>query len=213
MWNEPRHEISNNLICATSKATDQPAHMRSLIRAFASRLNILWVLSYWLNIILKGGCKGSSESIHAKMPHCWKSHVAAEIYMYIFEPVFHISFKLFPCWWRQNTATVCVQTFCKGKTPHQQIKSSHDFIWATSRANLSTGFPTKLVSYQSPWLPWLARKLNFTYSKFTYDTCQKANNKRADQTAWMRRLVCAFDVPKYRRQVFSPRGPSFMVWV
>ena len=38
---EPWHEISNNVVCATSKASDQPAHMRSLIRAFASRLNIL----------------------------------------------------------------------------------------------------------------------------------------------------------------------------
>ena len=38
---EPRHEISNNVVCATSKASDQPAHMRSLIRAFASRLHIL----------------------------------------------------------------------------------------------------------------------------------------------------------------------------
>ena len=37
----PRHEISNNVVCATSKASDQPAHMRSLIRAFASRLNSL----------------------------------------------------------------------------------------------------------------------------------------------------------------------------
>ena len=48
---EPRHEISNNVVRATSKASDQPAHTRSLIRAFASRLNIQWVLSYWLNII------------------------------------------------------------------------------------------------------------------------------------------------------------------
>ena len=28
---------------------------------------------------LKGGCTGSSESTHVKMPHCWKSHVAAQI--------------------------------------------------------------------------------------------------------------------------------------
>ena len=49
---EPRQEISNNNVCATSKASDQPAHTRSLIRAFAGRLNILWVLSFWLNIIL-----------------------------------------------------------------------------------------------------------------------------------------------------------------
>ena len=35
------HEISNNEVFATSKASDQPAHTRSLIRAFARRLNIL----------------------------------------------------------------------------------------------------------------------------------------------------------------------------
>ena len=38
---EPVHEISNNVVCATSKASDQPAHTRSLIRAFASCLSIL----------------------------------------------------------------------------------------------------------------------------------------------------------------------------
>ena len=43
---EQRHEISNNVVCATSKGSDQHAHTRSLIRAFASRLNILRVLSY-----------------------------------------------------------------------------------------------------------------------------------------------------------------------
>ena len=29
---------------------------------------------------LKGGCTGSFESIHVKMSHCWKSHVAAYFY-------------------------------------------------------------------------------------------------------------------------------------
>ena len=39
---EPRHEISNNVVCATSKDSDQPTvRMRSLIRMFASHLNIL----------------------------------------------------------------------------------------------------------------------------------------------------------------------------
>ena len=28
---------------------------------------------------LKGGCRGSSESTHVKMLHCWKSHVLAQI--------------------------------------------------------------------------------------------------------------------------------------
>ena len=74
---------SNNVVCATSKAPDQPAHTRSLIRAFACRLNILCLLSYLLNIIwsslsLKGGCTGLSESTLVKMSHCWNSHVAAQ---------------------------------------------------------------------------------------------------------------------------------------
>ena len=33
--------ISNDTVCATSKASDQPAHARSLIRAFSSRLGFL----------------------------------------------------------------------------------------------------------------------------------------------------------------------------
>ena len=48
---EPVHEISNNVVYATSKALEQPAHTGSLTRAFASRLSILWLLSYWLNTI------------------------------------------------------------------------------------------------------------------------------------------------------------------
>ena len=48
---EPWYEISNNVVCATSKGSDQPAHTRRLIRAFASRLNSLWLLHYWPNII------------------------------------------------------------------------------------------------------------------------------------------------------------------
>ena len=38
---EPRHEISTNVVYATNKASDQPALTHSLIRPFASRLNIL----------------------------------------------------------------------------------------------------------------------------------------------------------------------------
>ena len=37
---DPRYEISNNVACTTSKGSDQPVHTCSLIRAFASRLNI-----------------------------------------------------------------------------------------------------------------------------------------------------------------------------
>ena len=44
---EPQHEISDNVvfkknvICATNKVSDQPAHTRSLLRVFASSLSVL----------------------------------------------------------------------------------------------------------------------------------------------------------------------------
>ena len=74
-----RHEISKNVICATSKGSDQPAHTRRLIRAFASRFNILLTEQHLEFISLNGGCTGWSESILVKMSHCWKSHIAAHI--------------------------------------------------------------------------------------------------------------------------------------
>ena len=72
---EPRPEVSNNVVYATSRASDQLVHTRSLIRVFASRLNILCVLSSCLNAILeflslKGGYTGWPESTHVKLPHC-----------------------------------------------------------------------------------------------------------------------------------------------
>ena len=83
---ESRHVISNNVIPATSKESDQPAHTRSLIRAFASRLEYYMTLRLLTEhnlefISLKGGCTGSSESTLVKMPHCWKSNVLAHILM------------------------------------------------------------------------------------------------------------------------------------
>ena len=47
------HKVSNNVVCASSKGSDQPVHTGRLLRAFAfaSSLNILWLFSYWQNII------------------------------------------------------------------------------------------------------------------------------------------------------------------
>ena len=38
---------------------------------------------------IKGGCTGLSESTHGKMPHCWKSHVAAHRLQYILNQGIH----------------------------------------------------------------------------------------------------------------------------
>ena len=73
------HEISNNAVCATSKASDQPAHMRSLIRAFEYSMSVKLLTEQCLEFLsLTGDCRGSSESTLVKMSNCWKSHAAAQ---------------------------------------------------------------------------------------------------------------------------------------
>ena len=66
-------------------------------------------------------------------------------------------------------------------------------------------FQTSLVSCRYQLEDW-----NFTSSKFTYDTFQKANNKGADQTARMRRLVCACVVRKPPKTGFLASRPVYL---
>ena len=41
-------------------------------------MTVMLLTEYNLEFLsLKGGCTGSSDSTVVKMPHCWKSHVAA----------------------------------------------------------------------------------------------------------------------------------------
>ena len=37
---------------------------------------------------LTGGCRGSYESTHVKMPHCWKSHALAQNFISIILEMF-----------------------------------------------------------------------------------------------------------------------------
>ena len=74
--------ISNNVVCVTSKASDQPAHTRNLIRAFKMSLDyymtVMLLTEHHLEFLsLKRGRRGSPEFTHVKMPHCWKFHVLA----------------------------------------------------------------------------------------------------------------------------------------
>ena len=71
---EPVHEISNNVVCATSKASNQPAH--TLEYSVIVKLLTEHHLEF---LSIKGGCRGSSESTLVKMSNCWESHVAAQL--------------------------------------------------------------------------------------------------------------------------------------
>ena len=58
--------------CAYTQ-TDQ-----SLCQSFEYSMCVKLLTEHHLEFLsLKGGCTGSSESTHVKMPHCWNSHVAA----------------------------------------------------------------------------------------------------------------------------------------
>ena len=74
---EPGHEISNNVVCVTSKASDQHAQKCSLIRDVEYSMAVKLLTEQHLEFLsLKGGCTGLSEST---LPHCWKSHVVVHI--------------------------------------------------------------------------------------------------------------------------------------
>ena len=53
---------------------------------------VMLLTEHYLDFLsLKGGCTGSSDSIHVKLPHCWKSHVAADY-------ILGLSVLIVHCW-------------------------------------------------------------------------------------------------------------------
>ena len=53
---------------------------QSLCYSLEYSMNIKLLTEQYLEFLsLKGGCTGSSESIHVKMPHCWKSPVTVQM--------------------------------------------------------------------------------------------------------------------------------------
>ena len=78
--NEPPHDKTNKMACASSKDSDQPGHLHSLIRVFAVRMKKAWVLSYPLSaqrrLIRLGGCPGCSASSLGAQSFCWVCQVA-----------------------------------------------------------------------------------------------------------------------------------------
>ena len=71
------------MVCVTSKASDQPAHMRGLIRAIAGYfeyyMTVKLLIEHHLQFqSLKGDYGGSLGSAVVKTSNCWKSHAAAQ---------------------------------------------------------------------------------------------------------------------------------------
>ena len=71
------------MLCATNKASDQPAHTQSDQNLYSSpefSKSVKLLTEHHLEFLsLKGGRTGSSRSTFVKMPHCWKSDVTVHI--------------------------------------------------------------------------------------------------------------------------------------
>ena len=75
--------------------------------------------------------------------------------------------------------------------------------WALSRENLSLGFATRVDSNRSAQLETSYSLEISAIESVRYYTTQAMNNKGADQTARMRRLICTFVVRIWQKQIFS----------
>ena len=79
---EPRHGISNNVVCANKQSLRSACAYaqsdQSLGYSLEYSIAVKLLTEHHFDILsLKGGCTGSSESTFVEMPHCWKSHVTA----------------------------------------------------------------------------------------------------------------------------------------
>ena len=92
---------------------------------------------------LKGSCRGSFESTHIKMPHCWKSHVTAHFY--------HASVSKF-----SNECIVPLTTYCKrvicsrafqvlSTWRYVNIQGSLSYIVCCLSNNRATGETTRTI--------------------------------------------------------------------
>ena len=53
---------------------------QSLCLSLEYSMSVKLLTEHYLEFLsVKGGCTGLSESTLVKMPHCWKSHVAAQL--------------------------------------------------------------------------------------------------------------------------------------
>ena len=53
---------------------------QSLCQFFQYSMSVKLLIEHYLEFLSsKGGCTGSSESTLVKRPHCWKSHVVAQV--------------------------------------------------------------------------------------------------------------------------------------
>ena len=99
---------------------------------------------------LKGGCTGSSTSIHVKMPHCWRSHAMA----HIVQQTWHFMWMLHE-----------FLDFCNGSKPRERHTCKYD--WQLSSLHVGAiCFEHRFYPPEVTLLYWLtARHAWFAHAK------------------------------------------------
>ena len=73
------------MVCATRKASNQPAHMNSLCYLLEYSLSVKLLTEHHLEFLSLKICYiGSSECTLVKIPHCWKSHVTPQLLNFMY---------------------------------------------------------------------------------------------------------------------------------
>ena len=115
---EPVHEISNNVVCATSQASESAYAQsdQSLCQSLAYFTTVKLLTEHHLEFLsLKGGGIGSYESTLIKMPHCLKSHVMAHM----------LAVHYFPTRPRRQGKQDCRQSELSRPIPRNSVESDH----------------------------------------------------------------------------------------
>ena len=120
---------------------------------------------------LKGGCIGLSESTHVKMPHCWKSHVAAHIQVIYIQVIYIqviyiqvIYIPLYLCFWQLLRNVLVSQEFylfC-----HQSYRTAE----VVPPLQLSSWQTLRIWPWTEPWLPPCKVPWPFVHTPACFDS-------------------------------------------
>ena len=126
---EPPHDKTNKIARAPSEYSDQPGHPPSLIRVFAVPIKKAWVLSYPLSAQrrLWSDWADAKTDLNLRWAH---GHFVGFVMRWLV--YYH---------WR------CLPT-CLFEPQHDKTNQIDLDIWASSRENLSSGFPTRPAQLQ-----------------------------------------------------------------
>ena len=113
---------------------------QSLCSSLEYSMSVKLLTEHLLEVLsLKGGCRGSSESTHIKMSHCWKSHTMAQISMK--HAIYGIVRACGVCPGQQwHFIYLCCILFCKCGVDHGMGSHITVYVWRVCKGQLKCMF-------------------------------------------------------------------------